>query len=70
LLNLNFQRLKESRESIIKALKSCLKIERNKLKSKFDKENFKQKVLSGCQMKNGVYEQFVQVKIYWVNNKI
>jgi hypothetical protein len=47
-----------------------LKIERNKLKSKFDKENFKQKVLEKCRKRNGEYEKFVQVKIYWVNNKI
>lgn len=65
LLNLNFQKLKENRESIIKAIKTTVKFRRNKLKTKWNKEQFKKEELEKCKMSsNGTFEPFVQVKIY------
>jgi len=66
-LNLNFQKLKDAREAIIKGIKIAKRIERNRLKAKFNKEEFKQKELDKCQMINGKFKPFVQVWIYELN---
>ena len=66
-LNLNFQKLKDARAAIIKGIKNAKRIERNRLKAKFNKEEFKQKELAKCQMENGKFKPFVQVWIYGLN---
>ncbi|CAA6805960.1 MAG: TIGR02646 family protein [uncultured Sulfurovum sp.] len=70
-LNLNFQKLKDARKSIIEAVQKSIiiekKRERNRLKNKFNKDEFKQKELAKCQMKNGKFKPYVQVMIYELN---
>ena len=66
-LNLNFQKLKDAREAIIKGISIAKKIERNRLKNKFNKANFKEKELKKCQIENGKFKPFVQVMIYELN---
>jgi len=65
LLNLNFQRLKESRKSVIDGAKKAIQFRRNKQKTKWDKETFKKEELDKCiNPSSNIFEPFVQVKIY------
>jgi len=64
-LNLNLQSLKDNRKSIINGVKKAIKFKRNQLKSKWNKENFKQNELAKCKvLSDGIFEPFIQVKIY------
>ena len=58
ILNLNFQKLKDSRKSIIDGLKKVIKCKRNKIQ--FKKEALEKYKLSSSK----IFEPFVQVKIY------
>ncbi len=65
ILNLNFQKLKDNRKSVIEGIKKAIKLERNRLKDKWSKEQFKKKALLKCEISSsGIFEAFVQVKIY------
>ena len=65
ILNLNFQKLKDARKSIIKGVKKAKRFRQNQLKSKWNKEQFKKEALAKCKISpTGVYEPFIQVKIY------
>ena len=65
ILNLNFQKLKDNRKSVINGIKTAIKFKRNKLKDKWNKEQFKKEALAKCKISSSeMFEAFTQVKIY------
>ena len=64
-LNLNFQKIKDNRKSVINGVKKAKKFCKNKLKDKWNKEEFKKEQLAKCvKSSSGEYEPYIQVNIY------
>lgn len=65
LLNLNFQKIKDNRKSVIDGVKKAKEFFRNKLQGKWNKAEFKREQLAKCvKSSSGEYEPYIQVKIY------
>ncbi len=65
LLNLNYQKIKDNRKSIMDGIKKLKVYSKNKLQAKWNKEIFKNEQLSKCvKSSSGEYKEYVQVIVY------
>ena len=65
LLNLNYQKIKDNRKSIMEGIKKLKDYSKNKLQAKWNKEIFKNEQLSKCvKSSSGEYKEYVQVIVY------